>query len=257
MDILRKELDSIYAAQNLESAWLDPMLLEQAKLQAENLVAITGGCAVITDASCDRCYVFTGRLGLLMGFASQSGRMQEYDSSDEDVIYMRLHPEDLADKRMLEYEFFKKVDILQPEDKKSFKATSRLRMKDRNGAYRFIDNSTQVIELSPEGKMWLILCLYHLSPLPGDDGDINATIMNSGDGEISRLTFDNRRNRILTRREKEILLLIRDGKSSKQIAALMQISVHTVNRHRQNIIEKLSVGNSIEAITAATLMKLL
>ena len=31
----------------------------------------------------------------------------------------------------------------------------------------------------------------------------------------------------------------------------------TVNRHRQNILEKLSVGNSIEACRAAELMKLL
>ena len=53
------------------------------------------------------------------------------------------------------------------------------------------------------------------------------------------------------------LHLIREGKASKQIAAILGISVNTVNRHRQNIIEKLSVGNSIEAITAATAMKLL
>lgn len=44
--------------------------------------------------------------------------------------------------------------------------------------------------------------------------------------------------------------MIHSGKPSKQIAAILGISVYTVNRHRQNILAKLSVGNSIEAITA-------
>ena len=59
------------------------------------------------------------------------------------------------------------------------------------------------------------------------------------------------------KREKEILRCIRKGLSSKEIAATLYISVNTVNRHRQNILEKLSVGNSIEACRAAELMKLL
>ncbi len=62
---------------------------------------------------------------------------------------------------------------------------------------------------------------------------------------------------ILTQREKEVLTLIKAGKLSKEIAELLGISLHTVNRHRQNILEKLSVGNSVEAIMAATVMRLL
>jgi DNA-binding CsgD family transcriptional regulator len=61
----------------------------------------------------------------------------------------------------------------------------------------------------------------------------------------------------LTDREKEILLLIKEGKLSKQIAEILGISIHTVNRHRQNILERLSVGNSVEALTAAISMRLL
>jgi len=52
----------------------------------------------------------------------------------------------------------------------------------------------------------------------------------------------------LSKREKEILKLISDGKASKEIADDLYISVHTVNTHRQNILEKLNVKNSHEAI---------
>jgi DNA-binding NarL/FixJ family response regulator len=38
---------------------------------------------------------------------------------------------------------------------------------------------------------------------------------------------------------------------SKEIASDLSISINTVNRHRQNILEKLHVDNSIEACRIA------
>jgi DNA-binding CsgD family transcriptional regulator len=45
----------------------------------------------------------------------------------------------------------------------------------------------------------------------------------------------------LTTREREVLKLIAEGKSSKEIAALLFISVRTVQHHRANIMEKLNL----------------
>lgn len=44
---------------------------------------------------------------------------------------------------------------------------------------------------------------------------------------------------------------------SKDIARILSISINTVNRHRQNILEKLQVSNSIEACRVAKELKLL
>ena len=52
----------------------------------------------------------------------------------------------------------------------------------------------------------------------------------------------------LTNREIEILRLIQKGLLSKEIADKLCISIHTVNIHRQNLLRKLGVQNSIEAI---------
>jgi DNA-binding NarL/FixJ family response regulator len=46
---------------------------------------------------------------------------------------------------------------------------------------------------------------------------------------------------ILTPREAEIVKLIAEGRSSKEIAALLVISVKTVERHRANILQKLEM----------------
>lgn len=257
MDILRKELNSIYNSQELDTEVLDSTEIERCKTLAGCYVGIGGGCTVVTDASCDHCYLYVGSLGALLGITDSFPVFQEVDSSDEDVIYNRMHPEDLADKRMLEYEFFKYVNAMSGEDKLQYQATCRIRIKNAKGDYTIVDNSTQIICPSPHGKIWLILCCYTLSSDTKWYGDISASIKNNHIGEVREFSFNERRKHILTDREKEILLLIKDGKLSKQIADILEISIHTVNRHRQNILEKLSVGNSIEAIMAAESMKLI
>ena len=55
----------------------------------------------------------------------------------------------------------------------------------------------------------------------------------------------------LTRREKEIMILIRLGFLSKEIAYKLNLSIYTVNNHRKNILAKLNADNVIEAINKA------
>lgn len=256
MDILRKELNEVYASQCLQFETLPEEELTEARNMAANIVKVTDGCAVITDASCDRCYVYSGNFGVLLGYSEEAYSSVEVDSSDEDAVYDLIHPEDLVDKRLLEYEFFKFVDKKNSEEKPRFIARCRIRMRGKEGEYRVINNTTQLVRLSPRGKIWLVLCTYSLSSNKDAGNGIAPDILNTKTGEIESLSFVSRRAEILSAREKEVLALIRDGKPSKQIADILGISIHTVNRHRQNIIGKLSVGNSVEAVTAATLMKL-
>ncbi len=255
MDVLRKELNQIYASQCLGDEMLDGTAVENCKVIVESVTKVSNACAVITDAAHDYCYLFLGDLAGLLGLDEASYR--EFDSSDEDVIYNRMHPEDLVEKRMLEYEFFKFVDGLSAADKVRYKATCRIRIKNHAGDYIVLDNSTQIIKPSPAGKIWLILCCYDLSPEQSLLTGIEPRIKNNYTGEIIPLSFSDRKKHILTQREKEILMLIKEGKLSKEIADRLGISVHTVNRHRQNILEKLSVGNSMEAVMAAASMGLL
>jgi DNA-binding NarL/FixJ family response regulator len=56
----------------------------------------------------------------------------------------------------------------------------------------------------------------------------------------------------LTKRELEILKLVKQGLLSKEISDKLYISVHTVNTHRQRLLEKLGANNTIEAIIFAT-----
>jgi DNA-binding NarL/FixJ family response regulator len=55
----------------------------------------------------------------------------------------------------------------------------------------------------------------------------------------------------LTARERQIVGLIGDGLSNKEIASTLRIEVPTVKNHVHNILEKLRVDRRAEAVTAA------
>ena len=66
-------------------------------------------------------------------------------------------------------------------------------MRDARGEYLYIDNSTQVIRTSPEGKIWLILCCYTLSTRREPAADIDAAIVNRLTGGIRNISLGERR----------------------------------------------------------------
>lgn len=56
---------------------------------------------------------------------------------------------------------------------------------------------------------------------------------------------------LLTPREREILQLIAEGKSNKEIAGMLNLSVYTVETHRANLMEKLGLKSVPELILYA------
>lgn len=58
-------------------------------------------------------------------------------------------------------------------------------------------------------------------------------------------------------REKEVLELVAQGKSTKQIADQLGISIRTVESHRINMLKKMKVSNSAELIRKSLEMKII
>src|SRR3954452_9279083 len=55
----------------------------------------------------------------------------------------------------------------------------------------------------------------------------------------------------LTSREKQVLQLIAQGKSNKEIAGLLHLSVNTVSVHRANLMQTLGIHNTAELVLYA------
>lgn len=60
----------------------------------------------------------------------------------------------------------------------------------------------------------------------------------------------------LSRRELEILRLIKDGNLNKEIAELLSLSQHTIESHRKKIHQKLGVSSAVELVKKAIEMNL-
>lgn len=56
---------------------------------------------------------------------------------------------------------------------------------------------------------------------------------------------------LLTNRELQILKLLGKGKSSKEVANDLFISIHTVNSHRKNMLKKLNLRSTAELVSFA------
>ncbi len=56
---------------------------------------------------------------------------------------------------------------------------------------------------------------------------------------------------LLTPREAEILQLLAEGKTNKDVAQLLNLSVYTIDTHRGNILEKLNLHSVPELILYA------
>ena len=56
---------------------------------------------------------------------------------------------------------------------------------------------------------------------------------------------------LLTSREREVLQLIAEGKTNKEIATLLKLSVYTVDAHRGRIMEKLNLHSTGELVRFA------
>jgi DNA-binding NarL/FixJ family response regulator len=56
---------------------------------------------------------------------------------------------------------------------------------------------------------------------------------------------------LLTPREKEVLQLLAEGKTNKDVAAILDVSLYTVESHRTNFMQKLNLHNTAEIVLYA------
>ncbi|MBD8347069.1 response regulator transcription factor [Dysgonomonas sp. HGC4] len=256
MDVLKTELEEAFAIQHFDKSLFNEQALMDCRKLIQSLTEINNGCAVLTDMADNKSYFSIGTFGGFLGLSQEDISKEVIESLDEDCIYQHIHPEDLVEKRMLELHFFQFLCKLPINERLKYRSNCRIRMTNQKGEYCYITNQTHILRNSPCGNMWLALCLYDLSPNQNPLTGIDSQITNNETGEVIAVSLSEAKRSILSTREKEILQLIKKGYLSKEISKNLNITINTVNRHRQNILQKLNVNNSLEAVHSAEAMKL-
>lgn len=139
------------------------------------------------------------------------------------------------------------------KERSDYYLASRLRMRNATGDYVPVLHRMFYIPGPCDDTLRLALCLY--GPLLLDIPS-QCVIIHSASGHIVELGKQDN-TRILSDRERQVLSLIDKGLTSKGIAETLSISIHTVNRHRQEILGKLQVGNAIAACRVAKELELI
>ena len=248
-----KTLNKKLLSQPFEDDPDQEMLLDNYKHIAFIYSIMENSLAVLSDFRAKKSYIYNGSVAFYLGL-SEKGATEEIPSIWEEDIFVRIHPDDLISKHLLELQFFHFLKNLPATERSDYYLTSNIRMRNRLEEYVVMRH--RMFYASGSDSMWLALCLYDFPGNRNLPDMYDGMIINSATGVI--IKPDNGKNSdILSNREKEILRFIGKGMVSKEIAGILLISKNTVDRHRQNILVKLRVKNSIEAYRVAELMGVL
>ena len=166
------------------------------------------------------------------------------------------HPSDLKKmsfKEDLIINFF--YNHIPPIDMLHYKVSYLNRLKDANGNYKKILHQSTALAISDDHKVVYTFCietdLTHLK-IPMSDTitflGINGRPSYYSD-DMKTIKPLTKKSTNLSRREIEVLSQISKGKSSKMIANNLNISLHTVNTHKKNIMNKSNADNITELIS--------
>ena len=227
--------------------------IEAYKLIARMYASQENSIAVLSDLKSNRSYIYNGALAKVLGL-SEDGSDQEIETIWEEEIYSRIHSDDLAARHLLELHFFHLLRKTSIGQRSNFRTYSIIRMRNSLGEYIPVLHRTFYQQSTSNGSLWLALCLYNFATDIDIRQGFGGIIQNTATGEIFRPDSESAEE-ILSLRERQVLALIEQGLLSKEIAFRLGISKNTVDRNRQNIMEKLCVNNSIEAIKVAKVLK--
>lgn len=238
----------LFASQQFDESLLDYKLFDRHIPFLHQLDEI-GNTAVSVFDLYRRKHVYTSER-----YRSKLGVHTGQEPLVESGLEAIMHPEDMESMIVSGYYFMKLVLTSLRDKAREYRLIQDFRIMDGTGGWLRVVEQHLVLETDPDGRIWLSLSLVDASPDQDSLQPHRARLVHKTTGGVIELPADvgSDDTESLSKREKEILSLIAEGYISKQIADKLYVSVHTVNTHRQNILEKLNAVNTAAAIRYAS-----
>jgi len=196
-------------------------------------------------------------------FSSLMGYSREAFVSENgmQVVYDTFHPTHMAIYNAYLYPKISETiaeAVANNEDAKSYKFNSTFKAVRSDKHEFWCQVQFGVIETYPDGSpMYMMFLMNDISHIKKDsniDFLIYKTISGAVQQTISYTSFNEDNSQLkLSKREIEILALIKNGHTSQEIATKLFVSKNTVNTHRKNILHKTNSKNIAELIQFAQL----
>lgn len=189
-----------------------------------------------------------------------------------------LHPEDSERVRATYAAKIDEANFIGLQPDRHFIYTDEYRLKQADGRWVWIESKIAMIAYTPEGKVHKAMCLVtdvtekrakknllsnEAVPVIKPHNKLSAqrqekdSHVNFGKNRLIDLgrsadsTYMRNAPVNISSREIEVLKLIARGYSSKILAAELNISQHTADSHRKNLLAKFNVKNTAELVNEA------
>lgn len=246
LEKLRAEYFMLLQKQVFIESDLDYSILEKHKPFLEQISRVSNSGLTVFDMF-RKTHAFTS-----YNFSELFGHdMEKVNKGNTEYFDSKVHPQDLADLMKCGIRGMKFYYEIPAEERANYKMINEYRIEGKDGKYIRVIEQQQALETDRHGNIWLALGVIDISPNQSEYPGIKSQMLNFRTGDIVNLEKDEEPGS-LSRREKEILSFIKEGYLSKEISSKLAISIHTVNTHRQRILEKLNVYNSMEAVSYAS-----
>lgn len=209
----------------------------------ENLIV------VVSDFVSDSSRIYSG------DFASVIG-LDDYVSENSiwEKRILDLMPEAVRrEKYRGELNFFNAVSRMPVAVRRHYYLASHLRFALENGTEMDVLHKMFYVYDAESQSIRYAVCTYGPMSMVSLNGCVMVNSVTGVTEDLSPTSDDS----ILSRRELQVLKMIAAGHTSEEIASLLSISRHTVNRHRQEINAKLQSSNSHHAVNTAKLLGLI
>lgn len=170
-----------------------------------------------------------------------------------EVMLSHYHPDDLTkmhDKEKVAADFL--FNKIKPSQLLDYKVVYVNRIISASGQEKTILHQAQAIKVSDKGKVLKVLGVHTDISFLNTPIDHKVSFISfkypsffsvSSNGELTSSAA------LFTKREIEIIQLLSEGATAKEISERFSISEHTVRTHRKNILAKADVKNTAHLVT--------
>lgn len=171
-----------------------------------------------------------------------------------------FHPEDFSQTMTFISKAYERLFEMDAQKRKNFNFTIYMRILNHENQYQWNSLQYPALYFDENGNFLYGMALYtNVNHLMKPDGQPMMTILDSTNKANQIFTCYKPDNMLgekksyptLTKREKDIIVLLSQGNASKQISYILGIKKNTVDNHRQRLLKKFGVSSSAELVIKA------
>ena len=176
---------------------------------------------------------------------------QDWIENGPEWVLSLVYHEDVRRLKDLHKALFDFYYALPVNERREYKYMWEFRIVRKDGQVVWLMQQGSFIEIDAEGKPMVTFDTLSDTSHFKKDNSMTLTMFKDVDSPRLKLYFPISGNEPCTKREIEIIKLLSQGLSSKEIADRLFISPHTVDTHRRNMLKKAGVRDSSNLILYA------